>query len=78
MMLTPAIVFSDNFKTLYPGAYTFLNDEHLDEDPTCVSLCTNGHYFARSKSGCSYNLPESILEKLEGQPSEFEHMARRR
>ncbi|TDZ33084.1 hypothetical protein C8035_v006260 [Colletotrichum spinosum] len=56
--------FSDNFRSIYPGAHAFLHDEHPDEEPTFVSLSTDGYYFVRTSSSWAHYLPASILSKL--------------
>lgn len=62
-------VSSDNFQELYPGAHRFLFAERPNEDPTCVSLATNGHYFvATAANNVSHNLPRSVLLRLGAKP----------
>lgn len=50
---------SDNFQKIYPALHAFLN-KHPKKEPVCISLGTDGEYFARLKSSCSYNLSDKI------------------
>ncbi|GIZ37349.1 hypothetical protein CKM354_000079900 [Cercospora kikuchii] len=65
-------IFSENFSTIYPDAFTRLNGDEGKEAPICISLAMGGYFFVRTASGVTSRLPKSALNRLKSKPEEWQ------